>query len=340
MPDSPIVAAMQRARSQLLARQARRATELVNAYGRIWRDLQADIADLMALLEAGRDRPYVRQRALALARQIEAEVTRYAAFADGQLEAGVQEAIESALRDVPMIVRAGYPVGGDLIVKTLWNRLPAEAVENALGMLSPGSPLRARMTERLGEAVAQAVADRLLEGIALGWSPRKTQDLLRLTFGRGLDWSLTQTRTAHIWAYREATRANYAANPQLVKGWRWMAALDARTCLSCVALNGSLHPVTETLQDHHSGRCSPLPVLASFEELGIPAPEPPEMESGEDWFKRQPESVQREMMGPGMHDAWKEGKFQFRDLTKAYQDDVYGQMLRQASLKDLLAQAA
>jgi hypothetical protein len=38
-----------------------------------------------------------------------------------------------------------------------------------------------------------------------------------------------------------------------------------------------------------------------------------------------------------MFEAWKAGKFDFRDLSQRYNDPVYGELLREASLKDLQA---
>jgi len=328
---------MQQARTALLARDARQAAALVKVYGRIWRNLRREIDDLMDLLAAGRDLPYARERAQALARQIEAEVSRYAAYADGQLEAGIVDGIKAASRDAPTIVRAGFPVQGDAIMRALWTRLPVEAVENALGMFGEGSPLHGRMTARLGPAVAEKVAQQLLEGIALGRNPRQTQDLLRQTFGQGLDWSLTATRTAHVWAYREAARANYAVNERIVRGWVWRSAKDGRACMSCIALDGTQHPNSEVLADHYNGRCWPEPLLVTYEELGIKGPTPPEEETGAEWFRRQPEAKQRAMMGDTAWDEWEAGKFDLRDYTRVRNDEVYGGMMQEATLRELLS---
>ena len=108
----------------------------------------------------------------------------------------------------------------------------------------------------------------------------------------------------------------------------WRAALDLRTCMSCVRQHGSIHPTSEMLRDHHRGRCGPVPIVrgATWQY---------DVEGGEDWFNRQPASVQRRMMGPGMYSAWRRNEFAFTDLSRPYTDDVYGEMLRAATLGEL-----
>jgi hypothetical protein len=83
--------------------------------------------------------------------------------------------------------------------------------------------------------------------------------------------------------------------------------------------------------------CAPIPKAISYADLGLDVPEQPlpKVEKGEDWFKRQPERVQREMMKPQRYEAWKKKEFDFRDLSQKYDDEVYGELLRETSLKAL-----
>jgi hypothetical protein len=101
-------------------------------------------------------------------------------------------------------------------------------------------------------------------------------------------------------------------------------------CMSCVAQHGTLYKVDERLKDHFNGRCVPVP-------LTILNPEPFIKEgAGQEWFEKQPESVQRQMMGEGRYQAWKDGKFKFGQLSAGREDPVYGIMQQERSLKDLL----
>ena len=67
---------------------------------------------------------------------------------------------------------------------------------------------------------------------------------------------------------------------------------------------------------------------------------PPNVERGEQWFRALPKAKQRQYMGPAMHDAFSENAFSFNDLSKPYDDPIYGEMVREASLQDLLGNQA
>ena len=139
------------------------------------------------------------------------------------------------------------------------------------------------------------------------------------------------TRTVQLYSYREATRANYIANSDVVEGWIWHADLSPTTCAECIAMHGTFHANDETLNDHHNGRCSMIPVVKGFDRIT-------EEGAGEAWFNAQPESVQRDMLGPGKYEAWKEGQFDFSQLVSTQNDPVYGEMRVEATLKELLGE--
>lgn len=339
----PAIAAAQRYRAQLLAQERQSASRLVEAYGRAYNRMGDSIRQLEARLSAGVDSEYYRNRADALRSlraQVVDEVNKFAVYADQEITANARRAIGQGIGDSGRIVGAYFgnnPQGRQMMAAS-WDVLPTEAVETMLGFLAPDSPLHTRLVGILGETVAASMERHLTDAIAVGFNPRKTASIVRQGLGVGLTWALNTARTAQLYAYREATRANYMANSDVVSGWTWFATLAGnRTCMSCIAQHGSKHPVTETLNDHHAGRCVAIPIVPLASRLGISMPE---IETGEEWFKRQPESRQLELMGPGMFDAWQLNQFRFRDLSRPYHDPVYGTMLRQSSLRDLLNRGA
>jgi hypothetical protein len=341
--QSPLLMAMKRNRLLLQRMDQATVTRLANAYGRVWQSLQGQLKATQEAMDAGKDQAYLKERVLELSRQVEQEVAHFGRYADQELEVGARQAIEAGLKGSSAAVAAAYGPAGKAVVGSYWHALPVDAVEEMAGMLGPQSPLYSHMTSTLGPAVADRVAQGLMEGIALGYNPQKIQAKLEATLGEGLTWAYGQTHTAQIWAYREATRAEYLANSNIVKGWIWHSALNPfGTCLSCLSKHGSFHTNDEVLNDHRRGWCAMMPVTTSWADLGFPdIPESAApVESGEDYFKKLPDAQQLAWMGPAKYAAWRAGKISFADFPTRYQDDIYGEMTVEASLKGILGRQA
>jgi len=190
--------------------------------------------------------------------------------------------------------------------------------------------------------VADLAREALLEGYIMGMNPREIARIMAKVQGISLNWALSTARTANLWSYRAAAHLNYRSNSHVVKGWMWFAQLDDRVCLSCISQHGKEFPLSETLADHHLGRCTPIPLTLSYAELGIEGIDeiPLAVPRGETWFNGLSAGRQRSIMGPSMYKAWIEKQFTFDQLPKLYIDPVYGRMWREASLKDLLGDKA
>jgi hypothetical protein len=148
---------------------------------------------------------------------------------------------------------------------------------------------------------------------------------------------LNTVSTTQLYAYREATRANYIANSEIVGSWKWYAALDGRTCLSCVNKHGREFEANQSLNDHHQGRCTQIPIIKDYQKFGL---EPLQIETGENWFNQLPNSQKIERMGEARYRAFLAGEFRFSELSQPYQNDIYGEMIKEASLVGLLGQRA
>lgn len=297
---------------------------LINAYGRIYERLQAQIELLTRdVAEGGLSAGQVKQldRYKALVADLAAELRKFSNFTDTELSTGARAAIAQASNDAAALTQAAAGVG------IRFQKLPAGAIEKLLGFLDPKGPLFKRL-ELLGPTTAQRVSDTILGNVALGKNPRAYAGAIRDAMGGGLSDALRMARTVQIYSYREAARANYVANSDVVQGWVWYAELDDSTCPSCIAQHGSVHPLDEALNDHHNGRCTPLPLVRDNN---------PVTEGGEAWFSARSESEQRAILGAGRYEAFKAGKFEFGQLSGTRQDEVYGEMRVAASLAELTA---
>lgn len=199
-------------------------------------------------------------------------------------------------------------------------------------MLAVGSPLYERL-QIYGAYHAQQIADALkrilADGVGTREGARTIAEILRaveLALANPLADALRLTRTALLYAQREATRLNYLANSDVISGWQWFATLDDRVCMSCVVMHGTIHSLDETLQDHHNGRCAMIPIV------GEPVLD---SDAGIQWFESLSEVQQKAMLGVGKFDAWKAGNFDLPAVSVVYNDSVYGDMRREATLKEL-----
>jgi hypothetical protein len=245
-------------------------------------------------------------------------------------------------QEMDTAAKFGIQIAGDhargLIAATLgnenlaiaFNKLNPEVVKSLLGFLDPDGPLYKRLSE-LSTYGAQRISEDLTASIVAGYNPVKIASIFQRLWGMSLTDSMRMTRTVQLYSYREATRANYIANSDVVDGWIWSAELDERTCAECISMHGSFHTNDETLNDHYNGRCAMIPVVKGFDRII-------EEGSGEEWFNAQSEATQRDMLGPGKYEAWKDGKFEFGDLSKTVDDPVYGPMRQEATLKELMGE--
>lgn len=333
----PVLAAAARFKAELLRNEAESTRRLTNAYGMAYQRIGAQIQALREILT---DEPMTRRRAgqlaqlRALRQQIETELGRFGIVAENEFDQSTQRSITLGLQHSAGLINAYFasPQARQALTASL-TQLAPEQVETLLGFLADDSPLRQGLTANLGAAVGDRVTDRMIDGMVRGFNPVKTAQIVRAEMGVGLGWAINATRTANLWAYREATRANYAANPRVVSGWTWLATLDGRVCGLCLSQHGSRHSLTETLNGHHQCRCTMIPELPLAKSLGLDLPD---IEPGEEWFKRQGEATQRGILGPGMWQAWREGAVtfdQFRGHT--YEHPAYGTMQRMPTMQQL-----
>lgn len=319
MPDLSAITARQRA--QILAADEGNLRRIADAYGLLYDRLQGDIDAVTKAIAALENPTGAQIRALSefkrLERRARDELARFTLFTETTIEAASLDAIRLGLRH-----------SSDFVSLALGRRfagLDTRAMQPLLKFLRKDGPLYARLTQLTG-ATVEAVKDSIIEGVGLGYNPRRIASAIRSSFGGGLTDALRNTRTVQIWSYRESARANYIATDGIVSGWMWYARLNENTCASCIAQHGTVHPLDETLDDHYNGSCVPIPYIEGFTD---------NVQSGEDWFNSLAEKNQREILGSGKYDAYKEGKFQFSRLSKQVENDVYGSMRTVASLAEL-----
>jgi hypothetical protein len=309
------------------------ARRLIGAYSRVLprlQDLERKlIADIEALDESG-ELTAGRVKGLKTYRdlidRIEVEMQDFAVIAKDEaarLAADmIKPAVDAALSETTIQV----PGFGAELTATFLRPDPA-AIERLVGYVDSAA-MRAKFA-KFGEAAGQDFADKMIAMVAQGKNPRFIARAVAGWNNIPASWAENMTRTTQLYSYRTATHAAYLVNDKLYDGWMWRAALDTRTCMSCISRHGTTYKTTETLTDHHRGRCAPIPVIkgSTWRDDVI---------SGRDWYGKLPPDVQRRISGDLMWTAMQQGDVGWDDISKPYDDDVFGKMLREASVKELV----
>lgn len=314
------------------------ARRLQTAYARTLPRLRTQISDLDRRLrdlhEANENVSPQELRDLrewkALLASIEAEMRDFAVIARNETAQGQQTAIRSgANAALEMAQSTSGPLRG--AVEAAWNRPDPAALEQLINY-ADGAALRAEFAQ-FGERAANQFADVMLAAVAQGMNPRALARIMEAWLAVPYAQAENLARTTQLWSYRSATHASYRANSDVVTGWVWYSAADDRTCLSCWDQHGSFHPTNEMLADHHRGRCVPLPVVRGTRWAD-------DFETGPARFAGLDTERQRSIMGSALYAAWRAGEVRWGEFSRPYRDGVFGEMLRAASLRDLLGDSA
>jgi len=217
------------------------------------------------------------------------------------------------------------------------------AIQNIVGVTQAGSPL-ADLFAGFGREASQKVSAALITGVILGDNPRKVARDVQESLGVSRNRALVISRQEMLRCYKSAQIESYRANDDVVESYMWLAKLDARTCAACLAMHGTIHPLSQPMESHVCCRCSQTPITKPWSEilgpLGIDTSNIPETrfqtQTGVDWFHDQSAGTQTKILGPMKYDAWKKGKFDFADIVKKTHDPDWGGSIQEKPLRELV----
>lgn len=293
---------LHRVRDALLRRDAATLHILERRWRVVQRRLLVDIDALLVSIDADMTPNKLRrlQQYRDLLVQVEAVTQAYADAAAPLIEAGQRYVVTLAASHAEGLVRAQL---GDRVT---WNTLPVTATESMIGRLADNSPL-AEYLSRFGSVAAASAEETLIQGVATGKGVRVIASELAKVFGirdavdpgKVARQAMVTARTSVLSSYRSAGIESMKQNRDVVRSWRWRCARSTRTCLSCWAMDGTLHSLDEPFSSHVCCRCVPEPVTASYADLGIDVPEPQrDLRTGADIFAALPSTDQLTILGP------------------------------------------
>lgn len=145
-------------------------------------------------------------------------------------------------------------------------------------------------------------------------------------------------RTAVHTVSSGARELMYEENKSVIKGKLYVAVLDNRTSIQCIAYDGSVYdmdnkPINGTklpyrdLPAHWNCRSMYIPVLKTFKELGINLPEMPRSTRSsmdgqvpddttfKTFLEKKSVEFQNEVLGKGKAQLWRDGKITLQQLV-------------------------
>lgn len=333
--DAPaVVRYMQENKLLLEARDADQMQLMVQRWLHMEDQLGARISDLtqhLAELKAAgepitQEMLMARERYQRLLWQIQQELEDYTEFAADLIAKSQKELGRMGIEHGAQAIQLALGEGAPGIVGAYFDKLPISAVENMVGLTATGSPVADVLAKHWPDAV-QRMTDILVRNTGLGINPRQTaREMADGMAAEGLNNAMTVARTEQLRVYREASRQQYQKSG-LVPQYRRMCARQPRTCMACIALDGEVYDTEDLMELHPNDRCTMIPLVA-----GMP---PIEMETGKEWFEKQPEHVQRKMMGPGRYDLYEKGQIDLEDLVVIGEHPDWGPTAGVRSLADL-----
>ena len=212
---------------------------------------------------------------------------------------------------------------------------------NQLAVLADQSVVQGAVTSawwaRQGADVYFRVATQIRMGYGSGESIGAIADRVQQQMDIGKRNAEALVRTSVHTISSNARERMYQENSSVIKGKLYVAVLDNRTSIQCIAYDGSVYDMDNKpigkkslpyreLPAHWNCRSMYMPILKSFKEIGSDFPEMPkstrssmdgqvpEEMTFKDFLEKKGKSFQDEVLGKGKAQLWREGKITLQQL--------------------------
>ena len=331
-------------RSGLLANDETMENRMIGAYMSAYQSINTQLHDIYKAMDSAAAQGktlksswiYEAQRLSNLEKTVRAELDKFAGKAYEITLDGQRDILNTTLQEIERISGQkiqGKPGKGKTGVEATFVGLKPEAVQNLVGRLDDGRPLRARHFNVTEDTWAK-IQSTLVAGAVSG----QNSDVIAAQISKisqiPLHRAVGLARTEMFGAQRDAALEDMRANSDLIQGWIWSADKTARTCAVCWGKHGSKHTLEESMRSHTSCRCTMLPWFHDDTEEDTAA-----YGNGEKDFRRDlTEAEQRRVLGPAKFDLWKKGAIKLADLIGEKNSSVWGKSLYEKSVTQLIAE--
>lgn len=323
-------------RQRIIARERQTIAELLAAYDEIRREIQKAFSDLDKKIRAARAAGdeislswFNRENRLkALLAQVEEQITRFGGKVTPIVEREQRTALRIAVEQAADSLRVTANLSeADARLRSIGAQMNTKAIENAVGLMGDGSPLRTYFEDNLPKAVADAINREIVNATALGTDFNTLARRLRQAGDIPRYRAIATARTEVNRVRRETTRQIYAGNNDIVAGWEWVSAKSTRTCVVCLSLDGRQFQLRAPFPQHPQCRCTMIPVIFDVQR-------PPRL-LGAEWFAGQPEHIQENMLGDPAFDAYSNGLVELGDFVGWKTDKKFGRSVYRRSLSSI-----
>lgn len=203
-------------------------------------------------------------------------------------------------------------------------------------------PFRGKLLREWTEGLSQSQMDRVRSAVRIGFVEgegidrivRRIRGTRRQGFRDGVLMSgrrevETVVRTAINHTANFARERTFEDNERIVGKVQYVATLDSRTTMICASLDGNVYNLGEGPRppQHMNCRSTTIPITKSWRELGIDRDEldegtrasmngqVPAKTTYGDWLRRQPVSVQDEVLGPTRAKLFRSGGLDVSKFT-------------------------
>jgi SPP1 gp7 family putative phage head morphogenesis protein len=331
MPKPRVIQVIDDQRARLQAHEADIMREMAQRWLKVEDALKADMLDLSLYLDELRLRGETISAARLMQmdryRQMIADARReheqYSRWLADSLAADQRGQVAQGITDAQKLIEAA---GEDArIAHLVFDRINVSAVEFMVGFASDGTPLYDLLRASYPESVVK-LTDALIQGLAKGVGPRATAAAMAENMAGNLDRALLIARTEQLRALRAGNQAQFQQS-NVVSGYIRRAQRNATVCPACLSLDGKIYPTDELFAQHPADQCYMQPVLRFGKTPSFP--------TGQEWLATQPESVQRQILGKGKFELYKDGKLDWSKVAVVHDNPIWGPTIRQGTMAEV-----
>lgn len=261
--------------------------------------------------------------------QVQEQIVRFGGKAQRLIEREQETAIRIAADHAAQSVKILTGLSDtEASARIFGAQLNTKAIENAVGLMGDGSPLKAYFADNLPAAVSAAINQEVVRAVALGINPRELGRRLEQAGDIPRYRALMTARNEVNRVRRETTRQIYQENGDIISGWEWCTSKARRTCIVCIAQDGEIYELKDQFPQHPQCRCTMLPVI-----IGVPRVQ---RTLGAAWFARQTDAVKEKMLGDAAFFAYQNGDVELKDFVGWKNDKRFGRSVYRKKLEDVL----